>query len=81
MFIALDLKCQPKGYYVDIGKGWDLDSVKIWTLEIPPKGSEGSKEANEPEGLPLVMVHGFASGVALWSLNLDELSLGGKRRI
>lgn len=91
---------------MDIGKGWDLENVLIWTLEVPSKPAiesaplEGESPAapqiitNPPakgfdeqfvpahlQGLPLVMVHGFASGVALWSLNLDELSLKGKRHI
>lgn len=109
------LKCPYKTYYVDIGKGWDLENVLIWTMEVPPKASmTGAAElsdtaesepssasqqlpqiiANPPaksfdeqfvpahlQGLPLVMVHGFAAGVALWSLNMDELSLKGKRHV
>ncbi|XP_064467116.1 1-acylglycerol-3-phosphate O-acyltransferase ABHD5-like isoform X2 [Ornithodoros turicata] len=39
----------------------------IWSLEMKPPGTASEK-------LPLVMVHGFASGLALWVLNLDELS-------
>lgn len=30
-----DLKCNYKSYYVDIGKAWDLDNVRIWTIELP----------------------------------------------
>ena len=37
---------------------------KIWTLSLNEKG----------EKMPLVMLHGFASGVALWCLNLDTLA-------
>lgn len=35
MFFLTDLKCNYKGYYVDIGKAWDLDNVRIWTIELP----------------------------------------------
>ncbi|KAJ6217106.1 hypothetical protein RDWZM_008263 [Blomia tropicalis] len=62
-----------KTFYVDIGQGWNLDHVKIWTLQM-----DASEPVNEP---PLVLVHGFASGIALWSLNFDELSQNGKRSI
>ncbi|CAN8024201.1 unnamed protein product, partial [Ixodes persulcatus] len=45
-------------------------SHQIRTIEMGP--------TNEPppgeERVPLVLVHGFASGVALWLLNLDKLS-------
>ncbi|KAJ6215713.1 hypothetical protein RDWZM_010213 [Blomia tropicalis] len=99
------LKCPYRTYFVDIGKGWDLEHVLIWTLEVPmrveptvqyessnePYGEtnrmDNNAEQEQPfvpshlQGLPLVMLHGFGSGIALWSLNFDELSLSGKRHL
>ncbi len=40
------------------------EDCKIWTISL----NEDSEE------MPLVLIHGLASGVALWTLNLDELS-------
>lgn len=31
-------------------------------------------EANEEGRLPLVLVHGFCSGIGLWALNLDAFA-------
>lgn len=45
-------------------------SHQIHTLQLGP----GTKAAVEEERVPLVLVHGFASGVALWLLNLDYLA-------
>lgn len=36
---------------------------------------------NLEPGLPIVMIHGFAAGVAMWSLNIDELAERGNRSI
>lgn len=56
------------GQYVNIGSCWDTneETNRIWTIVMTP-----CKPSNH---LPLVLVHGFASGVGLWVLNLDVLS-------
>jgi len=50
---------------VNIGPVVGSADCKIWTLSV-----------NETaEGLPLILLHGFGSGLALWALNLDELAM------
>ncbi|KAH9520675.1 1-acylglycerol-3-phosphate O-acyltransferase abhd5 [Dermatophagoides farinae] len=99
------LKCNYQTYYVDIGSRWDLDHVRIWTLEIEPdsmvmtSSDDENREVQPPDllpkvglknqhylppkmyGLPLVMIHGFAAGIGLWALNIDELARRGNRPI
>lgn len=63
-----------KSYYVNIGNGWGLENNKVWTLEMAPKISlEDNGNNDEKQNLPLVLIHGFASAVGLWTLNLDSL--------
>lgn len=50
------------GRYVDIGNHVGNKENRIWTIFL--------NEQNQ--NTPLVLVHGFASGVALWVLNLDS---------
>ncbi|CAG2176195.1 unnamed protein product, partial [Oppiella nova] len=64
------LKNPFRTFYVDVGYGWGLDNNKIWTLEMSPKPEPQPQEQQKP---PLVLIHGFASAVGLWTLNLDSL--------
>ncbi|XP_023244384.1 1-acylglycerol-3-phosphate O-acyltransferase ABHD5-like isoform X3 [Centruroides sculpturatus] len=52
--------------YVNIGTEWGYNDsdIKIWTLKMNTTSRQ----------TPLVMIHGFASGVGLWIMNLDVLS-------
>ena len=52
------------------------DMIRIWTLEMKPTKQLNDKnvQLQNPTTLPLVMLHGFASGIALWAMNLDQLS-------
>ena len=49
-----------EGKFVSVRNGTE----RIWTI---------SSNVASPN-VPLVLIHGFGGGVALWSLNLDELS-------
>ncbi|XP_077362763.1 1-acylglycerol-3-phosphate O-acyltransferase ABHD5 isoform X1 [Festucalex cinctus] len=42
----------------------------LWTIAFQPSSAPESRP-------PLVLLHGFGGGVALWSQNLDSLSSGG----
>ncbi|KAK6623957.1 hypothetical protein RUM44_010813 [Polyplax serrata] len=57
------LKTSYRGTYVDIGPAVGT-SDKIWTLSL----NEDSKKT------PILLLHGLASGVALWVLNLDSFA-------
>ena len=59
----LDIKTAFEAKYVKIPTGEKKDN-QIWTLTF-------NKESDK---LPLVLIHGFASGVGLWCLNLDAFA-------
>ena len=55
-------------YYLPIRNS----SLKIWTVSTILDGEAASRT-------PIVLVHGFCGGVALWIHNIDELSESGQR--
>ncbi|XP_049511183.1 1-acylglycerol-3-phosphate O-acyltransferase ABHD5-like isoform X3 [Dermacentor silvarum] len=67
---VLDSMGKPySGYYVDVGRISDSPprSSRVWTIQLEPD--------EEGDGaLPLVLVHGYLCGAALWVLNLEALS-------
>lgn len=63
-FKILAIKTPFESKYVNIGKCVGQVENQIWTLIL-------NKDA---ENTPLVLLHGFASGVALWCLNLDTFA-------
>ncbi|XP_054163083.1 (Lyso)-N-acylphosphatidylethanolamine lipase-like isoform X1 [Oppia nitens] len=69
------LKNPFRTYYVDIGQGLGVDNSKIWTLEMTPEAHND----NESSATPLVLIHGFASAIGLWALNLDSLLQTGRK--
>ena len=57
------MKTAYRGWYVDIGPVVGT-ADKIWTISLN----------EESDKTPILLLHGFASGVALWCLNLDTLA-------
>ena len=55
-----DIKTKIIGRYVPIG-----NNERMWTIQL---------NEQEKSRTPLLMVHGFGSGIGLWAMNLDELS-------
>jgi pimeloyl-ACP methyl ester carboxylesterase len=63
--IGLTVPYQTK--YVNIGKVIDgSDDVRVWTF---------TSNTNK-DGIPIVLIHGFGSGLAMWVKNLEEISKG-----
>lgn len=59
------VKTPYEGYYVNVGKVAGQEESKVWTLSFTGNGEQK---------IPLVLLHGMGSGVALWGLNFDELA-------
>jgi abhydrolase domain-containing protein 4 len=57
------LKTPCRGWYVDLGSCVGQED-KIWTLSFN----------NDSKATPLLLVHGFGMGAALWVMNIDELA-------
>ncbi|CAG0888529.1 unnamed protein product [Cyprideis torosa] len=53
-----------KSFFVTLGTVVGVTDNKIWTIALN----------EDSEKVPLVLVHGFASGSALWCLNLETLA-------
>ncbi|XP_013791729.1 protein ABHD4-like isoform X1 [Limulus polyphemus] len=57
-------KCH--GQFVNVGKLWTLEDHRMWTIKL--------NADQRSDRLPVVLLHGFGSGVGLWLLNIDSLS-------
>lgn len=64
MFLPADLKRSYRGRYVSVGCCVGKEESHVWTVSL-------NEESNS---VPLVLLHGFGSGVGLWCLNLDALA-------
>ena len=64
MFFSKDLKSTYRGRYINVGCPVGDENSYLWTISAN----------EEAENTPLVLVHGFGSGVGLWCLNIDSLS-------
>lgn len=58
------MKCAYRSQYVNIGNVVGNCESEIWTIIA----NENSNKT------PIVLIHGFGSGVGLWCLNIDALA-------
>ena len=59
-----DLKTSYRGRFVNIGPIVGQEDNYVWTL------SSNEDSTN----VPIVLIHGFGSGVGLWCLNIDSFA-------
>lgn len=59
----LDVKSTYRTRYVNLGPVVEQED-KIWTLEVN----------HDKRETPIVLLHGFGSGVGLWCMNVDKIS-------
>ncbi|XP_046387233.1 (Lyso)-N-acylphosphatidylethanolamine lipase isoform X2 [Ischnura elegans] len=73
--ILSHLKTAYRGWYVDIGSVVG-EGDRIWTVSLNEANSEGGSGtvARGGKRVPLVLLHGLGSGLALWVLNFDALA-------
>lgn len=62
-FFLLDVKVPFKRFSVSLGECVGTKD-EIWTLSMN----------TESKNVPIVMLHGFAAGIAFWLMNLEEIS-------
>lgn len=60
-----NLKSSYRGRYINVGCAVGTKESHIWTVSL-------NEDSNN---IPLVLLHGFGSGVGLWCLNFDSLSV------
>lgn len=66
---------------MDIGSGWNLDSNFIWTMEFAYGDVTSEVDTVENGPAPVVLLHGVATGSAIWALNTDYLIQNSNRLI
>eukprot|EP01063_Lacrimia_lanifica_P020304 TRINITY_DN27636_c0_g1_i1.p1 TRINITY_DN27636_c0_g1~~TRINITY_DN27636_c0_g1_i1.p1 ORF type:complete len:385 (+),score=105.41 TRINITY_DN27636_c0_g1_i1:51-1205(+) len=62
--ILSHMKTPFRRHFVPVGKLDGKNEAQLWTISLN----------EESTATPLVMLHGFASGAALWCMNLEELA-------
>jgi len=60
------VKTKSEGKYIEVNMDEENNTCRIWTRIYNPDAPQ--------DKLPLIMIHGMGSGMALFAMNLDELS-------